>query len=49
MPIDPSASNSIINAFIAGHQAAFENQKRLDELNKEQLAREFEQKQFPPF
>src|SRR6266850_317011 len=45
MPIDPSASNSIIQAFISGHQAAFENQKRLDELNKEQLAREFEQKQ----
>jgi len=45
MPIDPTASNSIINAFMSGHQAAFENQRRLDELNKEQLAREFEQKQ----
>ena len=46
MPVNVDVGNSIIQAFLAGHQMAFERQKRQDELAKEKFSQELATKKY---
>src|SRR5438874_11453254 len=46
MPVNVDVGNSIIQAFLAGHQMAFERQKRQDELAKEKFSQELDTKKY---
>src|SRR5437588_12861924 len=46
MPVNVDVGNSIVQAFLAGHEMAFQKQKRLDELKKEQFAQDLATKKY---
>ena len=46
MPVNVDVGNSIIQAFLAGHQMAFERQKHQEELAKEKFSQELQTKKY---
>src|SRR5438132_13387820 len=46
MPVNVDVGNSIVQAFLAGHEMAFQRQKREDELKKEAFTQQLATKKY---